>query len=246
MNITNENWLHKLFIDEAKPALERHSGTGGEEGFIDVTELPADGIDQDKVYRLIESTEPICDIYIVSSLLGNGTYKEVQDRIYASEGRPNTVSVTIYEVDEFPSNGEAMGAVGDVITCPTYVKRSTGEAGVFVTSDRFVFLTEATGGLQCKGIVSSISDTTEEGYYFVTSPGGTSTHYGIPNEDGTKKVYEHTSETIASWWTLNHCLLRILMIPRSIERSRKFRQVWMYGLLIVKPAQTATSSIFTP
>lgn len=27
-NITEENWLHKLFINEAKSALKQHSGSG--------------------------------------------------------------------------------------------------------------------------------------------------------------------------------------------------------------------------
>ena len=65
-----ENWFNKLFIDEAKPALKRHSGSGGGggSGIIDCDSLPNSGIDNDSIYRVreIEEILPECEIYVTN------------------------------------------------------------------------------------------------------------------------------------------------------------------------------------
>lgn len=38
-NITEANWFQKLFINEAKPALKRHSGSGGSSGGATITTI---------------------------------------------------------------------------------------------------------------------------------------------------------------------------------------------------------------
>ena len=52
--MSKENYLKDLFIDEAKPALQRHSGGGGGSGSGDLIEcesLPTEGVQADKIYR---------------------------------------------------------------------------------------------------------------------------------------------------------------------------------------------------
>lgn len=43
MEINDKNWYQKLFIDQAKPALQRHSGGSGGGNIIPLT-IAADGV----------------------------------------------------------------------------------------------------------------------------------------------------------------------------------------------------------
>lgn len=49
--MSNENYLKELFIDEAKPALQRHSGGGGSSDLIECDSLPTSNIEEGKIYR---------------------------------------------------------------------------------------------------------------------------------------------------------------------------------------------------
>ena len=48
----DKEYFNKMFIDEAKPALNRHSGGGGSSGnLVECEKLPTEGVSDDKIYR---------------------------------------------------------------------------------------------------------------------------------------------------------------------------------------------------
>lgn len=218
-NVTNENWFRDLFINEAKPALERHSGTGGEEGFIDVTELPTEGIDQDKVYRLNETVEQDLfglrvalskDMATMVGLSHTVLTMEEYCNLEASMGPGGSDAMKViygeYVVDSLPDNPEMTYAdsAGGVAHFHYYITNNEN-SDVYMypqSAGKWMTVSEATG-FPYGGVIYDESEIVEPSgyvtpYYIVKSKvSTTATHYGIPNEEGTKKVYVYTSE--AGW-----------------------------------------------
>lgn len=220
-NVTNENWFRNLFINEAKPALERHSGTGGEEGFIDVTELPTENIEQDKVYRLIEEAagdKPTGWIVFTDEMFAQLQQMGLTEQSVSYADFLALQGVTdeyIYYEDDKSSLNEIniVWSTNEHYVWYVCQDSTTGKylepvcffmggndanpyiSSVFTFSNMLFGVSADTENYP--EVITDPSEATVKGTVYLLVDKVTNITYGIPNEADDKKIYEHTS---ASGW----------------------------------------------
>jgi hypothetical protein len=188
-------------------------GEGKSEIVVDVAAFPIDGIDQDKIYRLVQRTEKRIEVYILSGekvLTFAETLQYFND--FAIDGEVNNNGIApdiIYEeVDSIPTEE----AVLDEYRFPSvmnytekwigkcFILKSTGEPYLCVREMGILslkqFLFDSFGILgQYIGVVESIEDITENNSIAtIYIPQNTKLSYGIPNDDNRKTIFRHSEK----------------------------------------------------
>lgn len=133
-------------------------GSGGGSGVIDVTELPTENIEQDKIYRVTGEAKPT---FWVAGTAPNGKAISVsfEEFFVLDGGDPFTISHT-YVVESLPDTMEPANL--ETMTLPCYVLESTGIAYVTAdgTSANSVPLSEVCNLENDGGWVDSVDDIT--------------------------------------------------------------------------------------
>ena len=192
----NKNWFDKLFIDEAKPAMNRHSGgSGGDSIVVDVDELPTENVDESKIYRVSSK------LYIgaLELVLVDDTPITLTDILNNNAIRFGDItSLDYYIVDELPSTGnKSVESEDDGVFTTLYHIYIVRESGVpYVTFDGTQWVTGSDGITliplgEYNGTITDISQATNTGYYTLISFSQSNTLYGISDEANNKTVYEH-------------------------------------------------------
>ena len=171
---------------------------------VDVPELPTEGIEQDKVYRVVKETEETAIIYAVNvqdpdnPLTYNGDFAELS--VSLTEQMGFTVTKKLYVVDELPAEFEApvMDMSNKIIEMVYYVVRGGGEAYQIVANGGVgmaISLSDMTG-YPYHGIISDPSEATEDGFYTIMIPAESTTIYGIPNNATVQRLVDGVWTTL--------------------------------------------------
>lgn len=137
------------------------SGTGGSGGgIIDVTELPTDGVDEQSIYRVANTT---------AQLLMHGDGECID--FGAALAEESNATIVYIVCDQLPSTFVPT-VMSEGETATVYVVRSTGEMYISTDGTSAVPLLTALGlagtGIEVyefKGLVSSTDEITEDGLY---------------------------------------------------------------------------------
>lgn len=166
---------------------------------IDVTELPTAEIDDDKVYRI----SGLCELYV--SFVGS--FGETQfntiETLLANLGFTDYHEILVESIDEVTEP-----QITNFPTVYMYIDKSTGIGyaspdGTLIDAARMLneLLEDQIGGvitLTNKGLITDISEITEDGVYFLYNEN--TTIIGIPNIGDNKLIYTHDG---TSWVQLN-------------------------------------------
>ena len=175
---------------------------------IDVTEFPTSGIDQDKVYRLTTAGESVTEIWnsvspdIIESLGLSGILEPLtRNDVYiktlaALDGGDVEVEYELHVVDTLPDVG--VPSVPGQSFHVYVVNDESSEAFCFMDGSGWVPGSALDFGSYL-GTVDDMADVKEApeymaAYYILKETRAGSTSYGIPNEAGTKKIYEHDGD----------------------------------------------------
>lgn len=155
---------------------------------VDVPELPTENIEEGKIYRVTTVSEGSVTYYISDGATSQ-TLEELADSI-AGPGQYLRGVYTI--VDELPENPPDHD--GSNMTVPVYVIRETGE-GFVHTSDGLVPLIDMANMVfqveySYMGIVNTVGDMTQAGYYAIMTPAQSSVTYGIPDANPVKRLVD--------------------------------------------------------
>lgn len=164
---------------------------------VDVDELPAENVDEEKIYRVAEYADT------VSIYLNDGdSVATLEERLDSevSEGEIGGYIKGAYTtVDVLPNPSEVPPLVDGTI--PVYVLRETGEPFIYVNGERTSVIDTANQMFQALlgypetysflGIADDKDSITEVGYYTVFGREMVGTTYGIPDEADNKTIYEH-------------------------------------------------------
>lgn len=166
-------------------------------GIIDVTELPTENIEQDKIYRIVKDGESTAQLILNAGGGLVGEYMEIMGPMM-----PFPMSLKYIVVDALPSEADVEYGSADkenqIYRAVFYVIKDTGRMYNAVESDdgtKTIAPVEDGIGIPFKGIINDVSEATEIGCYTILNLGESSTIYGIPDEADNKTVYEHTSAT---------------------------------------------------
>lgn len=163
---------------------------------IDVTELPTKNIDDSKIYRMTETAELQAEIYF---RLDNGTVMTMSE--YARVNWKVEETYLYYVVESLPEKLRVSSY--DTGVYHVYIVSNDGKAYMTLDGTKIQdFMTEynAIPIDQYRGVVSSVDEIAQNGYYFCITLGAqVTTSYGIPNKADNKKVYEYTGEDWATY-----------------------------------------------
>lgn len=160
---------------------------GGDNTVIDVAELPTENVDETKIYRVTKETEPSAEIYIRSEGSSPMTVNEYVEAVYGAH-----INVTYYIVESLPET--LLESNRDTETYHVYIISETGKPYIQVLGDVYDFVTDWFGfNLVNRGVISSIDEATQDGYYFCMSY-GERTIYGIPDRENAKDTFEYTAD----------------------------------------------------
>ena len=176
-------------------------GGGGGSGIIDVTELPTENIEQDKIYRVTKQNPSEVYWYVRA----NGTTSTAEEMCDVLMGAGEYLKGIYHVFDELPENTpENMDILNEFGTAD-WVNKTVNVAVLKETGEMFIYKngsgwdsmsarTASFGFGEFKGLISSIDEITEDGQYTIIGEPTTEVSYGIP--DATKKicVFEKATE----------------------------------------------------
>lgn len=209
-NITGAN---DTTLSDAVDTLIESYGEGGSEIVVDVSAFPIDGIDQNKIYRLIQRTEKRIEVYISGGekvLTLAETLQYFNDAVADSEVNNNGIAPDIIyeEVDSVPTEE----AVPDEHRFPrvmNYTEKWTGKCFILKETGEPYLCVREMGVLSLKqflfdglgilgqyiGVVESVEDITENNSIAtIYIPQNTKLSYGIPNDDNRKTIFRHSEK----------------------------------------------------
>ena len=184
-------------LSPAVDALIAGYGSGGGGGFIDVTELPTENINEEAVYRLTEEKEQEITLWLAASLNGTAISMSFEDYIKAN-GMDCNITCTVIET--LPDVMEAANI--DTFTFPCYVLESTGIAYVSLDGTSATAMPFGEGMLDTpgadKGWIDSVDDIVID-----TSTDNTSIYTIRP---GTQLVEKGVFAYYDGWYELEKTL----------------------------------------
>lgn len=172
------------------------TGSGGDNNVIDVESLPTENVDDSKIYRTTETTDPSVEIYVYIPDASDSPMTVPE--CLKLEGIPFDINIEYYTVDSVPLASEMLLPDYETYTFHVYVVLETGED--YMTEDgttvmRFIDKMVGIPQENFVGTVHSIDEMTQEGYYFLVTEGSAYPVYGLPNSNAVKKFYEYNSST---------------------------------------------------
>lgn len=151
----------------------------GDNTVVDVESLPTENVDDSKIYRV---TDKKVEVY----LRENGIVETVSE--YFARVYQMAALFTYHVVESLPTN--PLFVPDPPYHTDVYYIVGTNEAYVWWDAEaRASFVEDFVGvELDCCGVVSTIEEMTQDGYYFLLEDMHS---YGIPNEANNKTVYEY-------------------------------------------------------
>ena len=200
-------------------AMGKKKGGSGGGDIIDVPELPTEGIEQDKIYRVVKDTDGSVEVYMATQPIDEwleNFYKQMA-------GIDMSVNVVYYIVDTVPENPKAADIAGSNATMYLYILASTGEPYLQGPAGTAITIPQMMGVGHYAGIVTSVDEMTDGmGIYTIMTESGSSTIYGIPDEANNKTVFEHTSA--GGWAAVNTDIVDVPELPtENIEEGKIYR-----------------------
>lgn len=165
-------------FDRVVVAVSGSDGTGGDSIVVDVEAFPTENVNNEKIYRM---TETISGVQVVIPV--DGGVVSLIDLLAENMG----VRLTLEVVAELPSS----------ITAPTdgsfpgYILRESGEVYIFVNETTSMPLTQVLE-VPFGGIISDVSEISDEAYYTMLGDDRILFSYGIPDANADRHVYEYT------------------------------------------------------
>lgn len=154
-----------------------------------VDELPAENVNDNKVYCVKNEIEAMTEMYIKQGTLAMtmSEYLELMASMMSA-----TTAIKYYVVDELPASPTVsiLDQEGLNVDLHIYILASTGEPYVSTDGTACVFFGESgmlfTG--EYKGQIADVSEVTEDGYYTIMRDASVSYTYGIPNDGNNKSI----------------------------------------------------------
>lgn len=175
-NFYDVDWVYTLFCVE-KPA-DGWNKVTVDSPIVDVESFPTENVDETKIYRVTEVAEPDGEIYIVNR---GASDKPMTVSKYIELAFGANVTVTYYVVESLPES--LLVSNMQMGSCHVYIVPEAGKSYLTENNvDILDFMTDIVDipSVYYNGVVSSIDEVTQDGYYFCVTD---NQHiiYGIPN-----------------------------------------------------------------
>lgn len=193
-------------------------------GLKDVTELPTENIEQDKVYRVTkETSKEVTEIWIVMNEPRYWTTTNPINLHYIDccNGQSPLTKTNIHVVDSLPEVGEENHQWDDVSGTNVfnyYVIAGDPTSPAYFYNGRWFSLSEYDVCGQYRGTVTDLAqiDISEEGYYIVKRQvSEVTTVYGIPDEYNNKSTFEYMPE--CGWLELGNLEAFVDVDAKEVE-----------------------------